>query len=48
MIWRLGLRGDIPAMFRVAIVSHHLISYARECVQDKVQSSNYSSRALGS
>ena len=46
MVWTQGRRRDLDMMFRVAIVSHHLITYARECTRGEVQSSNYSRRVL--
>lgn len=49
MFWQLASRGKIyaiEALFHVAVVAHHLIMYARECVDGKMQSSNYSTRSL--
>ncbi len=38
--------GEIESIFHIAIVAHHLITYAQACTQGKMQSSNYSSRAV--
>src|SRR5581483_9349291 len=38
--------GDIESILHIGIVAHHLITYAQECTQGKMQSSNYSSRAV--
>lgn len=49
--WKMAIkqvsRGKIETMFQVAMVAHHLITYARECLEDKVQTSNYSPRDIG-
>jgi radical SAM superfamily enzyme YgiQ (UPF0313 family) len=39
-------QGNVETMFQVAMVAHHLITYARECTQGKMQSSNYSIRRV--
>lgn len=39
-------RGELESIFQIAIVAHHLITYAQACTQGKMQSSNYSSRAV--
>jgi radical SAM superfamily enzyme YgiQ (UPF0313 family) len=41
-------RGKIETMFQVSMVAHHLILYAQECIQGKLQGSNYSSRTVDS
>ncbi len=38
------LRGNVETVFQVTMVAHHLICYARECLEGKLQSSNYSQR----
>lgn len=38
--------GDIESILHIGIVAHHLITYAKACTQGKMQSSNYSSRAV--
>ena len=38
------LRGDLETAFQVAMVAHHLICYARDCLAGRRQASNYSSR----
>lgn len=49
--WKMAIaqvrRGNIEAIFQVAMVAHHLITYSRECLQDKLQASNYSPRRIG-
>lgn len=49
--WKMAIkqtsRGNVETIFQVAMVAHHLITYARECVQGKLQASNYSSRDVG-
>lgn len=42
---RTVLRGNLETTFQVAMVAHHLICYARDCVAGKLQASNYSTRA---
>ncbi len=39
-----GRRGNIELIFQVGMVGHHLISYGREVVADRLQASNYSPR----
>jgi radical SAM superfamily enzyme YgiQ (UPF0313 family) len=46
MAWTELRRGNVETMFQVAMVAHHLITYARECTQGKMQSSNYSVRRV--
>ena len=44
--WRELKQGNVENLFAIAIVAHHLITYARECTQGKMQSSNYSMRQV--
>ncbi|MCE0483983.1 MAG: B12-binding domain-containing radical SAM protein [Methylacidiphilales bacterium] len=46
MAWTELRQGNVETMFQVAMVAHHLITYARECTQGKMQSSNYSIRQV--
>ena len=46
MAWTELRQGNVETMFQVAMVAHHLITYARECTQGKMQSSNYSIRRI--
>lgn len=46
MAWHELKQGNVETMFQVAMVAHHLITYARECTQGKMQSSNYSIRRV--
>jgi hypothetical protein len=46
MAWTELKQGNVETMFQVAMVAHHLITYARECTQGKMQSSNYSMRRI--
>jgi hypothetical protein len=46
MFWTELKQGNIETIFQVAMVAHHLITYARECTQGKMQSSNYSIRRV--
>jgi len=46
MAWTELSRGNVETMFQVAMVAHHLITYARECTEGKMQSSNYSVRRV--
>ncbi len=46
MAWHEAKQGNIECIFQVAMVAHHLITYARECTQGKMQSSNYSIRRV--
>ncbi|MEM1059399.1 MAG: B12-binding domain-containing radical SAM protein [Verrucomicrobiota bacterium] len=39
-----GKRGHIELIFQIGMVAHHLISYGREVVADRLQASNYSPR----
>jgi len=51
MVWQMGVKqmrqGNFETFFQVAMVGHHLITYARECLEGKLQASNYSKRAGG-
>jgi radical SAM superfamily enzyme YgiQ (UPF0313 family) len=46
MAWRELKQGNVESVFQIAMVAHHLITYARECTQGKMQSSNYSIRQV--
>jgi radical SAM superfamily enzyme YgiQ (UPF0313 family) len=46
MMWHELKQGNIECIFQVAMVAHHLITYARECTEGKMQSSNYSIRRV--
>jgi hopanoid C-2 methylase len=46
MFWTQLKQGNIETIFQVSMVAHHLITYARECTQGRMQSSNYSARVL--
>ncbi|HUB67317.1 MAG TPA: radical SAM protein [Candidatus Methylacidiphilales bacterium] len=50
LFWRMAWielkQGNVEAVFQIAMVAHHLITYARECTQGKMQSSNYSIRQV--
>jgi hypothetical protein len=46
MAWTELKQGNVETMFQVAMVAHHLITYARECTEGKMQSSNYSMRRI--
>jgi radical SAM superfamily enzyme YgiQ (UPF0313 family) len=46
MAWREIKQGNVEAVFQIAMVAHHLITYSRECTQGKMQSSNYSIRQI--
>ncbi len=46
MAWTELKRGNVETIFQVAMVAHHLITYARECTEGKMQSSNYSIRRV--
>jgi radical SAM superfamily enzyme YgiQ (UPF0313 family) len=48
MSWMQIRQGQLETLFHVALVAHHLITYARQTVQGKVQSSNYSLRSVDS
>jgi radical SAM superfamily enzyme YgiQ (UPF0313 family) len=42
MFWAQIRKGEIEAVFHIAVVGHHLITYAREAVGGKMQPSHYS------
>lgn len=42
MFWTRAREGQIEAIFHIAIVAHHLITYAREGIEGRMQASNYS------
>lgn len=48
--WRMAAgqlaQGKVETMFQVSMVAHHLITYARECIEDRTQASNYSLRTV--
>jgi hopanoid C-2 methylase len=48
--WKMAIaqfkEGKIENIFQIAMVAHHLIVYAQECVQGVMQSSNYSARPV--
>ncbi len=48
--WKMAIaqarQGNIENIFQVAMVAHHLITYAQECVSGAMQSSNYSARRV--
>jgi radical SAM superfamily enzyme YgiQ (UPF0313 family) len=46
MFWTRAKQGQIEAIFHIAIVAHHLITYAREGARGKMQASNYSLRMV--
>ena len=46
MAWRELKQAHVEDVFAIAIVAHHLITYARECTGGKMQSSNYSIRQV--
>jgi hypothetical protein len=46
MMWKELKQGNVENIFSIAIVAHHLITYARECTEGKMQSSNYSMRQI--
>lgn len=45
MFWEQLRKGEIESLFHIAIVAHHLITYARQAVQGKMQASHYSLQA---
>ena len=51
VFWQMGVKqirqGNFETFFQVAMVGHHLITYARECLEGKLQASNYSNRVGG-
>jgi radical SAM superfamily enzyme YgiQ (UPF0313 family) len=46
MFWTLIPRGQLEAVFQIAIVSHHLITYTRQALRGQGQASNYSLRTI--
>lgn len=44
MTWRELRQGNVEAVFQIAMVAHHLITFGRECLTRDVQASAYSSR----
>jgi radical SAM superfamily enzyme YgiQ (UPF0313 family) len=46
MAWQQLSRGKVETMFQVAMVAHHLITYARECTHNLKPASNYSARQI--
>ncbi len=42
MFWSQIRKGEVEIIFHIAIVSHHLITYARHAVEGKMQASHYS------
>lgn len=46
MTWRELKQGQVENIFSIAVVAHHLITYAGECTRGKMQSSNYSMRQV--
>ena len=48
--WKMAIaqarQGNIENIFQVAMVAHHLITYAQECISGAMQSSNYSARRV--
>jgi hopanoid C-2 methylase len=42
MFWARLRKGQIEALFHIAVVGHHLITYSRQAVGGKMQPSNYS------
>ena len=51
VFWHMGAKqmrqGHFETFFQVAMVGYHLITYARECLEGKLQPSNYSKRVSG-
>jgi hopanoid C-2 methylase len=45
MTWSQLKHGNIENIFQVAMVAHHLVTYARECVGGRMQASNYTERS---
>jgi radical SAM superfamily enzyme YgiQ (UPF0313 family) len=43
-VWHHARHGNLETTFQVAMVAHHLICYARECLAGERQSSHYSKR----
>ncbi len=46
MAWSQLKVGNIENIFQISMVAHHLITYGADCVNGKVQASNYSYRAV--
>ena len=44
MTWRELRQGNVEAVFQIAMVAHHLITFGRECLTRDVQASAYSFR----
>jgi hypothetical protein len=44
MAWPALKKGRIEEVIHIALVSHHLITYARECEQGRQMASNYAAR----
>lgn len=44
MAWRELRQGNVEAVFQIAMVAHHLITFGRECLTQDVQASAYSAR----
>jgi hypothetical protein len=44
MFWTQLRQGKIENIFQIAMVAHHLISYARDCVAGRTHASNYTKR----
>ena len=44
MFWTQLRRGRIENIFQIAMVAHHLIHYARDCVAGRMHASNYTHR----
>lgn len=44
MFWTQLRQGRIENIFQIAMVAHHLISYARDCVAGRTHASNYTKR----
>ncbi|MDZ4816322.1 MAG: B12-binding domain-containing radical SAM protein [Verrucomicrobiota bacterium] len=46
MFWENLKTGQIESIFHISMISHHLITYARECTRGSMQASNYSHRVV--
>ncbi len=44
MAWPALRTGKIEDLIHIALVAHHLITYARECEQGRQMASNYAAR----
>ena len=44
MFWTQLRRGQIENIFQIAMVAHHLICYAGDCVAGRTHASNYAKR----